>query len=180
MSVQGTEQKLAELIIYISQKCAGDYYFGSVKLNKILFFSDFSAYGAWGKTISNAEYQHQPSGPTVHRMLPIIDELKRGGSLAIQPTNCGGFRQNRPVNLREPDLSVFEAREIALVDDWIERLRSLSASQISRITHETASWCATDDYEKIDPRTVFVSCSKPDAAQIKRGLELAEKHGLIV
>jgi Protein of unknown function (DUF4065) len=180
MSIQGTEQKLAELIIYISQKCASDYYFGSVKLNKILFFSDFTAYGSWGKTISGAEYQHQPNGPVVHRMVPIIEALKGSNFLAIQPTNCGGYRQNRTVNLREPDLSVFEAREIALVDDWIERLRPLSASELSRMTHETSSWCATDDFEKIDPRTVFISCSKPDAAQIRRGLELADKHGLLV
>ncbi len=180
MSIGGSEKKLAELILYISQKCAGDDYFGSVKLNKILFFSDFIAYGTWGKTISNAGYQHQPNGPVLHRMLPVIEELKRSASLAIQPTNCGGYRQNRPVNLREPDLSVFEAREIALVDDWIERLKPLSASQISRMTHETASWCSTDDYQEIDPRTVFISCSSPDAAQIKRGLELAEKHGLLV
>jgi hypothetical protein len=40
------EQKMKELILYISQKCADDTKFGATKLNKILYFSDFLAYAS--------------------------------------------------------------------------------------------------------------------------------------
>jgi Antitoxin SocA-like, Panacea domain len=45
-------------------------------LHKILFYSDFSAFGLWGKTITNAEYQHLEHGPAVYRMLPVQEALK--------------------------------------------------------------------------------------------------------
>jgi hypothetical protein len=179
MPVQENERKLAELILYISQKCANHYYFGQMKLNKLLFFCDFSAYGKWGTTITNAEYQHLPKGPTVYRMLPVQDALKSDGALAIQPTDCFGFQQNRPVNLRQPDLNLFTGPEIALVDSWIERLKPMSSNDVSRLSHSTAGWSITKDSEIIDPKTVFLAWSEPSAFEIQRGLELAAQHGLV-
>src|SRR5215469_1387653 len=41
----GKEKRLTELILYISKKLSNDEYFGQVKLNKVVFFSDFTAYG---------------------------------------------------------------------------------------------------------------------------------------
>jgi Protein of unknown function (DUF4065) len=171
------DKRLAEMILYVSQKCASDYFFGETKLHKILFFSDFSAFGDWGRTITGVEYHHQDQGPMVRRMLPVMQTLKNNQALAMQPTNCGGFRQNRPVNLRDPDLSLFSGAEIALVDGWIERLRSASATQVSKMSHDTAAWRLTDSYETIDPRTVWIGWTDPTAAEIQRGRELAEKYG---
>ena len=57
-TVIGDEEKLSELILYISQKCATDPKFGAVKLNKILYLSDFLAFGNWGEPITGVEYQH--------------------------------------------------------------------------------------------------------------------------
>ena len=60
MMMLDNERKLAELILYISQRYATDPNFGMVKLNKALYFPDFSAYASWGETITGAEYQHLP------------------------------------------------------------------------------------------------------------------------
>lgn len=38
------DRRLAELILYIAEKCERDPNFGATKLNKILTFADFSAY----------------------------------------------------------------------------------------------------------------------------------------
>ena len=174
-----SDRRLAELILYVSQKCANDYWLGETKLHKILFFSDFAAFGELGRTITGVEYHHQDQGPMVKRMLPVISALRRARFFDWQPTNCGGYRQNRPVNLRDPDLSFFSGAEIALVDSWIDRLRTASARQVSDMSHETAAWRLTDDSETIDPRTVWIGWSEPTAAQIQRGQELAEQYGLI-
>ena len=178
--IQANERKLAELILYISQKLADDPYFGATKLHKALFFPDFTAYASWGESITGAEYQHLKEGPTVRRLLPVQDALRDEGDLAIQPTNCFGYPQKRPVNLREPDLSVFDAREIALVDAWLDRLRPMTATEVSRLSHETAGWQVTRDGETISPKSVFIGWVKPDAAEIRRGRELAALHGLLV
>jgi len=180
MSIEPHERKLAELILYISQKSANDPYFGSVKLNKSIFFPDFTAFASWGQTITHAEYQHQPEGPTVYRMLPVLEGLTAEGSLVMQHVDFYGLQQKRPVNLRSPDLKYFDGREIAVVDGWLETLRPLSAAKVSRLSHETAAWRLTTDREKIDPRSVFIGWREPNAAEIKRGQELAAKYGLFV
>lgn len=179
MAIEDHERKLAELVLYISQKCARDTFFGQVKLNKVLFFSDFTAFGKRGTSITNAEYQHQPEGPTVRRMLPVQSGLLSEGSLAIQPTDCFGFMQKRPVNLREPDLSLFSGQEIAIVDSWIERLRPLSGKEVSALSHTTAGWQMTKDSDTIDPRSVFIAWEEPSSYEVKVGYSLAEQFGLL-
>lgn len=179
MPIAENEKKLAELILYISQKLADDPNFGQVKLNKVLFFADFTSFGKYGITITGAEYQHLDQGPTVYQMLPVQRELKSEEALAIQPTSYWGYSQNRTVNLREPDLSLFSGQEIALVDLWVDRLRPMTAVEVSRLSHETASWATTSDREIIDPKTVFLSWAPLTAAELRRGQELAAEHGLL-
>jgi hypothetical protein len=180
MAIRNEERKLAELILYVCQRSANDPNFGSVKLNKALFFPDFNAYASWGSTITGAEYQHQQEGPTVVRMLPVLEALKDEGALAIQHVDYFGHTQKRPVNLRNPDLIHFTAREIALVDAWLERLRPMNGTEVSRFSHETAGWRTTKNGEIIHPKTVFIGWAKPSASEIMRGQELAAKHGLLV
>jgi hypothetical protein len=179
MAIQENERKLAELILYVSQKSVNDIYFGQTKLHKILFFSDFVAFGQWGELITGAQYQHLEHGPGLYRMIPVLDALAAENAIAYQPMNCFGYRQVRVVNLREPDLTDFKGREIALVDAWIDRLKHMSATEASKFSHETAAWRATDEREIIDPRMVFFSWGDPSDTEIARGKELAEQYGLV-
>ena len=60
MFIPFNEQKFKELVIYIAGRCESDPYFGAVKLNKLLFFSDFFAYAKLGNPITGAEYMKLP------------------------------------------------------------------------------------------------------------------------
>lgn len=176
----GKEKRLTELILYISKKLSKDEFFGQIKLNKVLFFSDFTAYGRLGRTITGVEYQHLPEGPAARAMLPIQGRMKAARILVIEPRSLYGYTQDRPTALRDPDLSDFSGEEIAIVDAWIDRLRPLTGTQASKLSHDTFGWRVTKDGQTIDPKSVFVAWRKPTAADIERGQELAEKHGLLV
>src|SRR5271157_2942127 len=78
------EAKLAELILYISQRCALDPKFGATKLNKILYFSDFIAYADLGYGITGVEYSHRELGPAPTRLRPIRDHLIKSGQLRLE------------------------------------------------------------------------------------------------
>ena len=54
--LEGTE-KLQELILYVAKVSEGDPTFGLVKLNKILFFSDFRHFLDTGQSITGQEHQ---------------------------------------------------------------------------------------------------------------------------
>jgi len=175
----GDEQKLAELILYISQKCATDPKFGAIKLNKILYLADFLAFGNWGEPITGVEYQHLRMGPAPRRLVPVREELQRGGKLVVQPLPLkSGHRQMRTVNLADPNLKVFSGREIALVDSIIEELWDLDAEESSEFSHRFVGWKMTKEGDNIPYGSIFNYDEPMSAAEIIRGQELAKQFKL--
>ena len=74
-----TVEKLRGLILHICIRSEDDEAFGAVKLNKLLFFSDFLAFVRLGKAITGQEYQKLDHGPAPRRMLLVIREMERSG-----------------------------------------------------------------------------------------------------
>lgn len=166
------DQKLAELIIYIAQRSEGDDKFGATKLNKILFFSDFSHYAQHGQSITGQEYQALPQGPCPRRLMPIQRRLARQNAIAVLERTYYGHRQNRTFALRDPDLSLFTASEIALVDRIIHRHWQKSATEISDHSHQFAGYRAAREGETIPYNVVFIEQREPTQDEIEYGLEI--------
>src|SRR5438045_3058966 len=98
------EKKLGELMLYIARKSENHELFGSVKLNKILFFSDFAAYSRYGKAITGAEYRRLDLGPAPKRLVPVREKLEADRSAFLRTTpTYDGLEQKRLIALREPD-----------------------------------------------------------------------------
>src|ERR1700733_2004446 len=100
--IDDNPRELRELILYISQKCANDPRFGAVKLNKVLYFSDFLSYAHYREPITGMEYFKLPHGPAPRRLVPIREQMKQDGDLGIQELPIGSGIERRPVNLRAP------------------------------------------------------------------------------
>ncbi len=174
------DKKFRELVLYISQKCANDPKFGATKLNKILFYSDFLAYANLGKAITNFDYQKLPNGPAPRRLLPIRDQMIADGELVLQPIHLwSGKVQKKTVNLREPDLTLFNGGEIAQVDEVIEALESAKAEAVSDLSHRMVGWILVNEGESIPYNTIFLSNKKLTETEIERGRELAEEYNLL-
>lgn len=174
------EAKLAELVLYISDRCSDDETFGATKLNKILHAADFLAYATFGKAITGVDYFHLPQGPGPRRFVPVREHLIETHRLAIQERTRFGFKQSRPIALEEADLSSFEAREIALVDEIIKILDGKSATAVSEGSHVnrfSLGWQLTHDREVIPYDTVFVSAMRPTADEYAKARGLAETRG---
>ena len=104
---QPDDDKLKELILLISARSEGDSTFGAVKLNKLLFYCDFSAYLTFGAPITGQEYFALPQGPAPRRMKPVSDDMVEAGDLAYQRLEYHGYQQKKPIALREPNYSAF-------------------------------------------------------------------------
>ena len=78
------DQKFKELILYLAKRSMDDAYFGATKLNKLLFFSDFLAYGQLGSPITGASYQRLKCGPAPREMLPMQRAMKAEGSAIVK------------------------------------------------------------------------------------------------
>ena len=136
VAVPRGKQRFRELIIYVSKKCEGDSFFGAIKLNKILYYSDFSAFEVFGAPLTGLPYFKLPFGPAPQWLLPIRTELINEGALAISQVEIGDLVQDRTIALRDPYLSLFVQDEIDLVDRVIEKLWGQTATEVSDASHD--------------------------------------------
>lgn len=179
------EEKLVELMLYIGAKCARDEHYGVLKLNKILFYSDFRAYRTLGKPITGAEYRKYPHGPAPCMMKALRQRLIDSGA-AIEYQNPlpfldGNGRQMREKQLlpkRAPKLETFTPMEMSLIDSVIEWLRPFTGTELSVMSHAHPGWRFAQMEDAI-PYTAellegpTVELSKVDAA---RALRVAEEY----
>jgi Protein of unknown function (DUF4065) len=166
-------------MLYVAAKCASDSTFGATKLNKILFYSDFIAFANLGEAITGATYQKLPRGPAPKQLLPVLKELEREGEAAIARRSHLGFTQKRLVPLRDPDVSLFSAPELKLVNEVIEALWGRSATEVSELSHLARGWQIVEANEEIPYWTVFIDQDQtlsPD--DVLWGQSIAAEHGL--
>lgn len=170
--------KLKELVLYVAEKSGDDAAFGATKLNKLLFFSDFLAYAELGSSITGATYQKLDNGPAPRELLPCLRELQEEGAAHIEMRQRFAYTQKRTVPLRKPNLGLFTAEEISLVDEVIDALGKQNASDVSTISHAlSVGWQVVGMREDIPYASVFISPRKPSDRDIERGRELAAAHG---
>ena len=143
------DSKFKELLLFICKRSEGDAPFGATKLNKLLFFSDFLAYRKFGKSITGHRYQRLKNGPAPRLLVPLIKELQDDGSAAQAVRDYHGHEQKRTLALREPDLDLFDAKEITLVVDVIEEFWGENGTQMSNLSHEFRGWLLAEDGEDI-------------------------------
>ena len=170
------EDRLRELMLYVARRCADDTTFGAVKLNKILWWSDFLAFAERGEPITGVEYQSLENGPAPKRLLPIRDELISNGDAEVSVSARGQYRQDRLVPLREPNLDVFTSAQIALVDKVIDDLWQKTAADVSRLSHGKA-WEVAGYGNSIPYEAIFLSDDPVDPSDVARTKELAAHQG---
>lgn len=168
--------RLKELILYISKRCLDAEYFGAVKLNKVLMFADFTAYARHGKPITGVEYMRQRNGPVPRRMKPVIDQMQRDRLIAIHKRPLGPHVEHRFIPLRPADLSLFSARDIAIVEEVITKAWQATGTQVSNFSHGRAWEVAGTDGAPIPYEAAFLSDRPVSDAEIARTRELNRQY----
>ena len=167
-----SDKKFREFILLICARSAGDKKFGSIKLNKLLFYADFSAYLTFGKAITGEEYFKLPKGPAPRRLLPTVEKMKQNDELAYEEIRYFGHTQKKPIALRQPDLAVFTPQEIDLVHTMIKKFWDLDAFKISEKSHLFLGWKAARNRETIPYSTALIGSRGPTSEEQAYGLEL--------
>lgn len=173
------QDKFKELVLYIAQKCAQDSGFGRTKLNKALWWSDFQAFARFGRSITGAKYIRMPYGPVPRAINSMLGELALENAVVEEDNPVrGGFVQQRIRARRAPDVSVFSAQELQLINDVIDGLWNRKATGVSNLSHkQSAGWRLTPDREIIPYETVFVAARKAKPADRGWAKKVAREHG---
>ena len=168
-------QRFRELIVYVSAQCASDPHFGSTKLNKILFYSDFRAFERLGEPITGMAYFALKEGPAPYLMRPVRRELEREGAIETEEAPVGNFSQIRTIARREADLDLFTKGELAIVHEVIDELRDKTARQVSEESHGVA-WRTRTMGGFIPYEAAFYSDEAATAQDIAEARELNERY----
>jgi Protein of unknown function (DUF4065) len=151
------ETKLAELVLYIAQRLAGDRKGGATKINKILFTAEFAHMREHGEPITGVEYQKLERGPAPRRLMPIRERLIADGDAEFVRDRYLGYPLDRLVPRRDPDLALFTEAEIKHVDEAIDALWSMNAAEASELSHREVGWRMVAMGETIPYESAFLA-----------------------
>lgn len=151
--------KTEQVIIRICEKLDKHETFGATLLNKILYYIDNVHYVKYGVPITELTYIGQDKGATPEPsiFLKIRDGLIREKKAELLEVEYFGRIQKRLVTKIEPDLECFKAEEIALIDDIIDLLKNMNATEISDLSHLQMSWKVAKDKEELPFYTFLLS-----------------------
>ena len=170
------DDRLAELILHISEACEDDPTFGATKLNKILWWADFLSFARHGQAITGVEYQRLKNGPAPKRLVPVRARLVGNGDIVVQERSVFKRTQKRIVPMRKANYTLFTAKQIALVDEMISDLWGDNAITVSEQSHGKA-WEIARDRQSIPYESIFLS-DEPTAPQdVSETHELADRFG---
>jgi hypothetical protein len=151
----GKQDKFEMMLHYIIAKCGDRPNVGTKVLCKLCYFSDFDHYERNFESITGHNYKKVLHGPipveyeTYFILLESKDQVKK------KSTMKGSYRQERYQSKTTPDLSGFNAEELASIDSAIERYGNMNGKEIEEISHKDIPWMVTKDGEIIDYGTVM-------------------------
>lgn len=141
--------RLKALVQYICYQCHDPSVLGAIKLNKILWYSDVIAFARSGDSITGETYVKQQFGPVPRHILGVIEDLEAEEALVMREVEFYGKQKKEYVALKKPDISMFTADEISLVDSVIDVVcHKHTASSISMASHD-AIWKLAEIGEEI-------------------------------
>jgi hypothetical protein len=180
------KEKLIELVLYVGAKCALDEHYGVLKLNKILFYSDFRAYRTLGQPITGTQYKKYTHGPAPRSMKTLRQSLIESNQ-AFEYVNPLPYLNEDDEQLRElrlfarraPDMSKFTPQEMATVDSVIDWLRPMTGKRVSEMSHKHPGWEHAKMGEEIPYFSELLSGTERrplSKRNLARAVEVAKRH----
>jgi transcriptional regulator with XRE-family HTH domain len=151
--------KFKEVLLYILNRVGSKSNVGESVIYKLLYFIDFDYYEKYEEQLIGATYIKNNYGPTPKEFIKIVNEMERKKELSKVESEYFQYPQTKYLPLREPDLSVLNARELRMIDSVLESLSDKNATDISEYSHNDVPWLTTEDGEVIDYESVFYRTS---------------------
>jgi len=150
-------EKFKSLVHYICDKAEDPSCLGSVKLNKVLWYSDSIQHMLTGSSITGETYVKRQHGPVPLHVVKAVNELVSEKKIARGRVDYFGFIKTEFIAIKESDVAAFSAEEIKLVDTAFEHVcMNHTARSISDETHGVI-WQIANMGEVIPLSTIFAS-----------------------
>jgi transcriptional regulator with XRE-family HTH domain len=148
-------RKFKEVLLYILNKVGAKENIGETVIYKILYFIDFDFYEKYEEQLIGATYIKNKYGPTPVEFVKIVDRMIKDEEVEKVKSEYFKLQQTKYLPRRKPDLTKLTATEIEVIDDVLNRLSDMNASQISAYSHGDVPWVTTNDGDAIEYESVF-------------------------
>lgn len=176
MDVAYDARKFSEMVLHVAGRLQDDRAGGATKLNKVLFFAEFTHLRRHHRVISGCEFQKLPHGPAPRQLLPIRQKLVDSGAAELVEEDFLGRPQHRLIPSRVANLEVFTDEEIQTIEDVLDQLAAMTGTQVSELSHQEPGWRLTEVSETIPFATAFLDFPQVETPTSKRLSESVEKR----
>ena len=152
---QENVEKFKEVLLYLLSKVGSKAHVGETVIYKLLYFIDFDYYERYEEQLMGANYIKNHYGPTPVEFGKIVKDMKENKEIEQINSEYFSYPQTKYLPLREPSLSVLNASEVKMIDDVIDKLSHMNATELSAYSHEDVPWMSTEDGEPIEYESVF-------------------------
>ena len=139
--------KFAEMVLFFSDKVQP----WKTKLNKLLFYSDFTNFKLTGSSISGAWYKAIAMGPVPNNFQGIYEFLSNQEVVDINTTSFpdGGLGEQFRAGLgRKFNSTLFTESELTVLNQVAERFKDTSTQDIIDISHQEKAWIENQSNNK--------------------------------
>ena len=147
--------KFKEVLLYILNKVGSKPNIGETVIYKLLYFIDFDYYEQYEEQLIGATYQKNTYGPTPIEFKKIIDEMISDEELEIVKSKYFDYPQTKYLPHRKANLHILSGEELEHIDNELNRLSDMNASEISNYSHKDVPWLAAEEGGIIDYESVF-------------------------
>ncbi len=149
------KNKFKEVILYILEQCGAKPNIGETVLYKLLYFSDFDFYEIFETHLTGAQYRKIAHGPAPCEFTEVVSEMINSKEIKRDTNDYYGKSQKRYLPLRKADLTKFQANEIKVIDDVVDRLSDMNATEISEYSHNDIPWEVAQDNQIMNYELTF-------------------------
>ncbi|MEM9887700.1 MAG: type II toxin-antitoxin system antitoxin SocA domain-containing protein [Bacteroidota bacterium] len=143
--------KFSNVLLYISERCAGKPNVGETLIYKLLYFSDFNYYELYEEHLTGARYHKLPYGPVPQNIQAIINNMiEEDKSIKRIKTDYYNYTQTRYIPLKKANLLALKASETEILNHVIEQFSDWSATAISEYAHKDIPWLVSKEGEEIN------------------------------
>lgn len=151
-------ERAVNAIAFFAEKCPSST---KMKICKLLYFADKEHLLRYGRTITGDTYVRMQYGPTPSVGLNMM-RGQASSRLTARFQERLAIHGNEVRALTSPDLKVFSKSDLNVMQEVCEKYGRLTAAQLSRLSHQEATWKRTKENRLIDFELFFDG--RPDAA----------------
>ncbi len=178
VNLPGGQNRLRQLIIYVSDRCKDAEWFGAIKLNKILWRTDFQSFARRGVPVTGREYKRLELGPAPKEMPTLHKEMQLQGLIRLDKVWVrDGMEEHKTIALVSPNLELFSQDDLSFVDESIGYYWNKTGIEASDDSHG-AAWKSRNNGDLMPYELAYLSDKPLPRKQFLKLRTLIEDEGV--